>query len=205
LGSSNSNTGGWRSILDGSVWKEYTSDSKYRQHYDCNSVPDLLRFMRNANQHTRPGSAASAIFQSSGGIEHYFLQQFPLLLLVTWEATAKANWGVCKNSEFSTYQPSGTSASCTTGSSSVYMPAFDAQPPKPPRKGVASWSKQQVAEWLAGIGNVYARYSAGFIGNGIDGVELMDGSLADEELVEFGVASAVHRKRILKEIGKLRK
>lgn len=108
------NGAGWRALIDASVWKEYTSDSKYRQHYDPNSIPHLLRFMRNASQHTRPRSAASAQFRSAGGIERYFLRRFPRLLLVTWEAVVRAGWGRCKNSEFGVYLPSDPSNTQTT-------------------------------------------------------------------------------------------
>ena len=67
------------------------------------------------------------------------------------------------------------------------------------------WSKEQVAEWVMSIGSVYAVYGAGFIGHGIDGRELMDKDFGNDELDEIKVLSKSHRKRILKEIKKLRR
>ena len=58
--------------------------------------------------------------------------------------------------------------------------------------------------WLAGIGGAYSGYSAAFVENGIDGGELLSEDFGLDELVEFGVSSKVHQKRIIKEIKKLK-
>jgi hypothetical protein len=63
-------------------------------------------------------------------------------------------------------------------------------------------SPEQVAEWLvSSIGNAYAKYGATFIDEGINGAELRD--LGNDDLVDLGVGTALHRKRILKEVSKL--
>ena len=108
---------GWRALIDDFVFDEYTRDSNYRQHYDCNNIADLLRFMRNVSQHTRAGSVASATFESAGGMECYFLQRFPRLLLVVWDAVTKAGWGIYKHSEFQMYLPSTQSTKATASTS----------------------------------------------------------------------------------------
>jgi acyl transferase domain-containing protein len=88
-------------------------------------------------------------------------------------------------------------------------PAASASPPGSPAASTlqqlpSSWSADQVAAWLAGIGGAYANYTAAFIENGIDGDELLSDDFGADELEEFGVRSKVHQKRILKEIKKLR-
>jgi hypothetical protein len=90
-------------VLDTVVWEEYTSDSNYRSNYDTNSIAHLLRFMRNAHQHNRAGSAANKAFVADGGIEFYFLSRFPLLLLVVRDAILNASRST--RPEFREYLP----------------------------------------------------------------------------------------------------
>ena len=60
-----------------------------------------------------------------------------------------------------------------------------------------------VAGCLANIGEAYEQYSAAFSKNGIEGRdELLDMEVVD--LQEMGVASKMHRNRILKEVAKLK-
>jgi hypothetical protein len=66
----------------------------------------------------------------------------------------------------------------------------------------ASWSEEDVSEWLCSIGTAYAVYSASFVGNAVNGDVLLDPDFA-ENLVELGVLSKMHQKRIIKEIVKL--
>ena len=199
-----SSNGGWRKCLDGLVWDEYTSDSKYRQHYDCNSISHLLRFMRNASQHTKADSAASAVYESVGGMERYFLQRFPRVLLAVWGAVMRAGWGRHKRSEFETYLPSDITVPAPLSSSSTaaanQTTADDISLPSEANL----WSEQQVAEWLASIGPAFVAYGASFIENGIDGSELMDKGFGEDELDDNKVEKKSHRKRILREIEKLR-
>jgi GTPase SAR1 family protein len=97
----------------------------------------------------------------------------------------------------------------TAPSPAATAPASAASPPASPAASAqhppSSWSTEQVAAWLAGIGEAYGNYSAAFVENGIDGEELLSEDFGLDELKEFGVISKVHQKRILKEIKKLRR
>ena len=215
LGRDNSSRG-WRALVDDLVWDEYTRDSKYRQHYDCTSIAHLLRFMRNASQHTKPNSAASAVYESVGGMESYFLQRFPRLLLMVWAVVTKAGWG--KRSEFEVYLPADVTASTATATASTEACEIGSAPPaasqhhqqqsalqtEQPVLITASSSTQQVADWLTSIGPTYAVYGAEFMHNGINGRELLNKDFGDDELVELRVGSTMHRKRILREIQRLK-
>jgi hypothetical protein len=76
-------------------------------------------------------------------------------------------------------------------------PTLTQQPP-------SSWSAGDVGAWLAGIGGAYSGYSVAFIENGIEGGELLSEDFGQEELMEMGVASTMHQRRIVKEIKKLK-
>ena len=67
----------------------------------------------------------------------------------------------------------------------------------------AEWTALEVSRWLASIGEAYADYGTEFVRNGITGEELTDNEFSESELKELGVASAMHRKRILKEARKI--
>jgi hypothetical protein len=81
-------------------------------------------------------------------------------------------------------------------------PATSSSPAQQP---LISWTAEQVAAWLAGIGEAHVDYSMAFVKNGIDGEELLNEDFGQEELGEMGVASKMHQKRILREIKKLRR
>jgi hypothetical protein len=70
---------------------------------------------------------------------------------------------------------------------------------------VRSWTEQQVAAWLAGIGttSAYAKYGDAFESGGVNGELLLDG-IEEEELVDLGVTSRLHRRRIMQDVAKLR-
>jgi hypothetical protein len=68
----------------------------------------------------------------------------------------------------------------------------------------SDWSEHHVKHWLEGIGEVYGEYGGEFVRHGITGEELLDADFGDPELVELGVTSAMHRKRIMKEVRKLK-
>ena len=57
---------------------------------------------------------------------------------------------------------------------------------------------------MSSIGPAFAQYGAGFVDNAIDGGELLDDDFGDDELEEMGVGKKMHRKRILKEVAKLK-
>jgi hypothetical protein len=67
-----------------------------------------------------------------------------------------------------------------------------------------TWSADQVADWMGGIGEAYAEYTDAFIKNGINSEELLRHDFGKDELEELGVTSIMHQKRILKEIQKLK-
>jgi hypothetical protein len=68
-----------------------------------------------------------------------------------------------------------------------------------------SWTEEQVAAWLAGIGkaSAYAQYGDAFETSGVNGELLLDG-IEEEELIDLGVTSRLHRRRIMQDIAKLR-
>jgi hypothetical protein len=73
----------------------------------------------------------------------------------------------------------------------------------PPQCTPSSWHTDQVAAWLAGIGEAYVDYGTAFVKNGISGEELLQEDFGLGELEEMGVTSKMHQKRILREIKKL--
>jgi len=191
--------GGWRRMIDAAVWEEYTSDSNYRQNYDTRSVSHLLRFMRNASQHTKSGSSAAAAFMAEGGMENYFVDRFPRLLIVVWEAVSQAGWG--DRTEFEVYLPSANAQVSRNLKVHERLPTPSMAKTRVGR--AVDWTEKEVAEWLGSIGNVFVKYGDSFINNGINGEELLNDDFGDAELKEFGVTSKVHRKRILRELNKL--
>jgi hypothetical protein len=62
-----------------------------------------------------------------------------------------------------------------------------------------------VAAWVAGIGTAYAdaKYGDEFVASGVNGKLLLDG-IEDEDLVDLGVATRLHRKRIMQDVAELR-
>ena len=132
---------------------------------------------------------------------------------MVWAVVTKAGWG--KRSEFEVYLPADVTAStatanteaCEIGSAppaaSQHHQQQSALQTEQPLLITASSSTQQVADWLTSIGPKYAVYGAEFMHNGVNGRELLNKDFGDDELVEFGVKSKVHRKRILREIQRL--
>ena len=57
---------------------------------------------------------------------------------------------------------------------------------------------------MSSIAPAFAQYGAGFVDNAIDGGELLDDDFGDDELDAIGVEQKSHRKRIVKEVGKLK-
>jgi serine/threonine protein kinase len=221
LGKDASDVGGWRKCLAEFVWEDHTGDIKHRQCYNCKSIPHLLRFMRNAKEHPKAGSASAAMFESAGGIEYYFMQQFPKLLLCVWEAVARAGWGQSMQSEFKPYLPSNAnslpapvaaSASNKAPSASNVLPSVGAGAGAGTGAGagagaataadVSQWTPQQVAGWVASFGREYAQYHDTIVDNGINGEALLD-DFGDDELDDLKVDKKSHRKRILREAKKL--
>jgi hypothetical protein len=68
-----------------------------------------------------------------------------------------------------------------------------------------SWTERQVVAWLAGIGtaSAFVKYGDAFETSGVNGELLLDG-IEEEDLMDLGVASRLHRKRIMQDIAKLR-
>jgi len=205
----------WSVSIDTAVWEQYSSE----RHYDTTSTTELLRFIRNVSQHNTPGTDANAVMAAAGGVECYFLSRFPQLLMVIWKAVMRAStWS--PESEFRTYlpQPDSGKASCTlsgggrgpflasnsnSNSSSGGKPTVvvaDADGALP----VVGWSEEQVTTWLASFGSAYAKYGASFVANGITGEELLDEDFGDADLKELKVLSQMHRRKLLREIDKLK-
>ena len=67
------------------------------------------------------------------------------------------------------------------------------------------WTERQVVAWLAGIGtaSAFVKYGDAFETSGVNGELLLDG-IEEEDLVDMGVTSRLHRKRIIQDIAKLR-
>ena len=68
-----------------------------------------------------------------------------------------------------------------------------------------SWTERQVVAWLAGIGtaSAFVKYSDAFETSGVNGKLLLDG-IEEEDLIDLGVTSRLHRKRIIQDIAELR-
>jgi hypothetical protein len=224
IGRNKTSVGGWKQLLDAVVWDEYTSSSKHRTHYDPLSLPHLLRFMRNAHQHRHHSgtgasadtgvgtdSAANAAFVADGGIASYFLSRFPSLLMEIWRAAEFAGWG--SRTEFQEYLPGrvqGPRIASQIPPSTLLAAAARAgrgAVAQAKAEGAAltsASSTADVADWLASIGPAFAEYTPGFLNNAIDGAELLDGGFGGDELDDIGVDKKSHRKRILKEVAKLK-
>ena len=71
--------------------------------------------------------------------------------------------------------------------------------------GARSWTERQVVAWLAGIGtaSAFVKYGDAFETSGVNGELLLDG-IEEEDLIDLGVTSRLHRKRIIQDIAKLR-
>ena len=61
---------------------------------------------------------------------------------------------------------------------------------------VAAWSKEDVGEQVASLGETYEQYKDIALKEGIDGEQLLD--FDDEDLEEAGVTKKIHRKNIRK-------
>jgi hypothetical protein len=66
------------------------------------------------------------------------------------------------------------------------------------RKHMSEWSEAEVGEWLQSIGALYGQYRAAFAANALNGRAVV--RLGAEELKELGVASGVHRARLMADI-----
>ena len=66
---------------------------------------------------------------------------------------------------------------------------------------ISKWSKEQVADEVAGLGKAFEEYKEMVIDNDIDGEMLT--ILTSEDLEEAGVGKGLHRKQILAKVEKL--
>jgi hypothetical protein len=66
-------------------------------------------------------------------------------------------------------------------------------------------TEQQVVVWLASIGTAYAdaKYSDAFVASGVTGSFLLD-DIEEEDLLDLGVNSRLHRKRLMRAVVELR-
>ena len=77
---------------------------------------------------------------------------------------------------------------------STNAPSFDAI-------DISKWSKEQVADEVAGVGTAFEEYKEMVIANDIDGKTLA--ILTSEDLEELGVGKGIHRKQILAKVEEL--
>ena len=63
---------------------------------------------------------------------------------------------------------------------------------------IGKWSKEEVGEKVAAIGEAFEKYKDIVVANGIDGATLLN--LDDDALKAHGVALKPHRKKILKKV-----
>jgi serine/threonine-protein kinase/endoribonuclease IRE1 len=82
----------WSEAVDPALWKQ----AKAHARYNTRSVPDLLRFLRNTQQHgadrdMQAGMAAAAA--EMGGPAAYFERLFPWLLVPVWRAAPSLESG----------------------------------------------------------------------------------------------------------------
>ena len=74
-----------------------------------------------------------------------------------------------------------------------------------PGQSFKDFSADDIAELISSLGDAYSKYSDAIIDNGVDGATIFD--LDDDKLMEFfdeiGINSAIHQKRILKELNSL--
>ena len=77
---------------------------------------------------------------------------------------------------------------------STDAPSFDAI-------DIGKWSKEQVAEEVAGMGKAFEEYKELVLDNNIDGETLV--ILSNEDLADAGVDKGLHRKQILAKIEKI--
>ena len=68
---------------------------------------------------------------------------------------------------------------------------------------VGKWSKEEVGEQVAAIGEAFEKYKAIAVANGVDGETLL--VLNDDDLEEYGVTKKVHRKQILKKVNDIKR
>ena len=66
---------------------------------------------------------------------------------------------------------------------------------------ISKWSKEQVADEVAGLGTAFEEYKEMVIANNIDGKTLT--ILTSEDLEEAGVGKGLHRKQILAKVEEL--
>ena len=75
-----------------------------------------------------------------------------------------------------------------------------------PGQSFKDFSADDIAELISSLGDAYSKYSDAIIDNGVDGATIFD--LDDDKLMEFfdeiGINSAIHQKRILKELNSLK-
>ena len=89
--------------------------------------------------------------------------------------------------------PLATKAMGAGASASAARPSFE---------DVSQWSKEDVGEHVAAIGEAFEPYKDIAIKNDIDGETLLD--IDDEDLEAFGIALKPHRKKIMKKVGDLK-
>ena len=66
---------------------------------------------------------------------------------------------------------------------------------------VSKWSKEQVAEKVAGLGNAFEAYKEAVLDNDIDGKTLV--ILTSKDLEEVGMTKGLHRKKVLAKVEEL--
>ena len=66
---------------------------------------------------------------------------------------------------------------------------------------ISKWSKEQVADELAGLGTAFEEYKEMVIANDIDGKTLA--VLTSEDLEDAGIVKGLHRKKILAKVDEL--
>ena len=66
---------------------------------------------------------------------------------------------------------------------------------------ISKWSKEQVADEVAGLGTAFEEYKEMVIDNNIDGKTLV--ILTSKDLEELGVGKGIHRKQILAKVEEL--
>jgi len=73
-------------------------------------------------------------------------------------------------------------------------------------QSLKEFSAEEIAELISSLGNAYSQYSDAIVDNGVDGATIFD--LDDDKLMEFfgeiGINSAIHQKKILKELTSLK-
>ena len=70
-----------------------------------------------------------------------------------------------------------------------------------PSLEMSKWSKEQVADKVAGLGKAFEEYKEMVLDNNIDGNTLA--ILTNEDLEEAGVGKGLHRKQLMAKVGEL--